>query len=45
MDNFAQKSHIGWRVASVLDKDELAIKEKEESTKAVTAAQKAVHDV
>ena len=44
MHTVVQKSHIGWKVASVLDEDELAIEEKEDSkilsTKAVIAAEK-----
>ena len=44
MHTVAMKSHIGWRVATVLDQDELDLEEKEESkllsTKAITAAEK-----
>ena len=44
MHTVAKKSHIGWRVATVLDQDELELEEKEESkllsTKAITAAEK-----
>ena len=49
MHTVFQESHIGWKVASVLDEDELALEEKQESkilsTKAVTAAEKQFYDL